>query len=499
MPVWNEKIKAVIGMVVEVISHSHDGWFFAFGDQTVQQFFQEMGIPISPEGEITLGKRVFRATFSFPSGVGKDQNNKDESVRFQEAIAAGSGNPPEQIDILRIKPDEIIFQVPEPAADRIVQSYRKGRLLAGVISISKLEVLDDHEFKPIEPPQPNPRPPAKIGRLDMNEVYSWLNAGELSSLSLENALHFKQLEDAKTAAEQKTAILQILRLNAETGGDLERAEIKARLGKYYFQFYRSSNLQAAILNLRDAGEIYTRNTKRHATLLWMRGLAARQAQNHILSHQLWTEAITTFETLRNTASPAAPVLDRNWFEQRLERMYVERVKTVEETYTWLNRWETSSIDESTRGIFANIEKALQGKEYPRISNYLETLNYLTTRPNYLYPFEIPEIFAAMGLTYYRMGQSRTAAACFQRAIGPLMPRPYAQAVVKWMFGLALWEIRAQASQAFENWRGAIQVFHAVAEEAERDGKHDKHDWLKRRETWMQAALTSYSEDLLVPR
>jgi tetratricopeptide (TPR) repeat protein len=328
--------------------------------------------------------------------------------------------------------------------------------------------------------------------LKFTEVFDWLNYDDRSRLSTDDMFSIRQINDPKIPLEQKEGAVKILRENSVNYLDgLEKAELNANLGKYFFL---TGSLAEAIVYLNEGLKNCPTKTHRRAVLGWLHGIVYFKKNENIKGYQDWKEAIKIFEDLRDGFRAAKSPSKVLWYDKKIEDFYLDITQTAEEGYSWMNQWEHSHLSDQVRNFVLEIDERIKNNDFPAAYELGMGLSRISRLR--LNPMESAETSVIIGMKYHRMGQSKLAIDHFQRAGSSFTPGHYHQAVTKWLQGVAQWELTSERDNAFRSWREAIDLFRDVATQTDHSNDQKKRIWLENKISLMEKSLDIKTKERL---
>ena len=161
-----------------------------------------------------------------------------------------------------------------------------------------------------------------------------------------------------------------------------------------------------------------------------------------------------------------------------------------EIFSWLNRFEPSSLTPSSRQLVAATQEPMQQVLYPDVDDLLEHLQEINKRSPE--PYERAEVFFECGFAYSQMGYMNLAADCLKHAIRDFPSATgnnHKQAVTRCMLGVIEWLDPPTNNQAVIDWRRCIDEFEALRLRADRENQQARAEWYADHVVLLRAALT----------
>jgi tetratricopeptide (TPR) repeat protein len=308
--------------------------------------------------------------------------------------------------------------------------------------------------------------------ITMDEVYGWLNRGDVSHLSAANRLSLIQIEDKKIPANHRQANMRAMRTACETSRDiLETLEVKLALSKIS---YADGDYPAAKIDIQDAVERYKPSSHRLGVAKWMAGILLWRINENDSAYSYWTSAKEIFLGLAVARLRAHDIDMVNWYHAKVDDMRSELALTAEEANYWLNFFEKSHLSAAGLLFAGEMRKKVQKKDFPLA--YEIGLNLAKISHNRIDTDETAEAWVLIGLAALQMGNPRQAVDYFQRGAAAFGPRGHKQAVTRWMMGIAQWQIPGEIDQAVKNWVNSIDAFEGLHQQADRDNDQKRKEW-----------------------
>gem|GEM_PF-1983331 len=312
--------------------------------------------------------------------------------------------------------------------------------------------------------------------IPFNDVFAWLNYGDVSHLSATNKLSLIQIEDPKIPKTFREATMKNLRITSESCRDLlETLEVKLALAKVDFQ---AGEYISAKFDLADAAERYPKASHRLGIARWLLGLALMRSQEYEPAHANWSLARGIFSELARQKLKIQDSDGVRWYTDKLDLLHLDLACTAEEANAWLTMWEPSHLSSAARLLADEIKNQIKRKQFPlayEIGNQL-----LKVSRNRLDGSETAEAWVLIGLAANQMGAPRLAMDYWLRASTSFAPLSHGQAVARWMMGVAQWQIPQEVTNATRHWRDAIETFTKLQMQADQVNDADRRDWYK---TW----------------
>jgi tetratricopeptide (TPR) repeat protein len=320
--------------------------------------------------------------------------------------------------------------------------------------------------------------------ITLTEAFGWLNVDDKSHLSSVNQLSLYQLQDTRVPDRHKEALIRELRATSNTCQDvLEGLEVLITIARYAAEL---GDLQGARQDLVEAIRRYRPISHRMAMAKWMLGIVEWKLQDNNQAYANWFLARSIFqkcveEKLRVTATDMV-----RWYSRQIERMHLDMTCTAEEAFFWLTFFEPSQLSEPAKQLSQQITKDIVQKKYAQayeIGNSLATISR-----NRMDPTETAEVWVVVGLAAHQMGNPRKAVDYWTRGAAAYTPWGHHWAVVRWMIGVALWNIPGETDRAMRSWMDAADTFQELRTAADRAADTNKRDWYENTARIMKLAL-----------
>ena len=161
-----------------------------------------------------------------------------------------------------------------------------------------------------------------------------------------------------------------------------------------------------------------------------------------------------------------------------------------EIFTWLNRFEPSSLTSSSRQLVDAAENCVGAVMYPDADDLLEDLQQINRRSPE--PYERAEVLFECGFAYAQMGYMNLATDCLKHAIRDFPSahgNNHKQAVTRCMLGVIEWDDPSSYNQAVIDWRRCIDEFEALRLRADRENKQTRSEWYADHLVILRSTLT----------
>jgi hypothetical protein len=298
----------------------------------------------------------------------------------------------------------------------------------------------------------------------------------------------------------KTWIGRILHAG-ETGADLDQeisdvvgrsqvlanpwgfAEFLLNLAVLEFEHSRFKGAHEHILTVL---RIYPPESHRQAIALWILGWVEWARSDPYGAYAHWMQARQIYLYLHEQSLEQRQMARIAFYLECLREINVEMVTRVEELYTWLNAHEPSHMSDAARSLVNGLmQAALEGnsKKVYQQGNLLQKVGQGSE--DYL---ETTEIMVEFGMALYQVKNYSNAASSLRRAAAGFPPGSHRQAVVRWMAGLAQWQVQSERDGAISNWQQSIKDFEGLAQQASRSRNPDRAAWYAERIEVMKLAL-----------
>jgi hypothetical protein len=145
--------------------------------------------------------------------------------------------------------------------------------------------------------------------------------------------------------------------------------------------------------------------------------------------------------------------------------------TLEDVYSWLNKYGISHIRPSSDYLIERINDALANNQSNKAKILLKHLKNLATKMQDAE--EVSEVLIQCGRSAFRLGDLDEAGAILEDAISRTWSDLHRRAVVQWMLGCVQWE-SSDRQQAVTTWRNSLSDFERLIGQS---GSHrDMHIW-----------------------
>lgn len=320
--------------------------------------------------------------------------------------------------------------------------------------------------------------------ISIGEAFGWLNIDDRSHLSSVNSISLYQLQDPRVPDKHKEALIRELRVTSHSCTDvIEGLEVLVTIAKYAFEL---GDYNSARQDLTEAVKRYRPISHRAAVAKWMLGIVEWKLLNNTQAYANWFHARDIFQKCANEKGRVSAADMVRWYYKQIERMRLDMACTAEEAVYWLNLFEPSRLSDPARQFAQKITEDIVAKKYSQayeIGNKLAEISR-----NRLDPSETAEVWVVTGLSSHQMGNPRWAVEYWTRAAAAYSPWGHHWAVVRWMIGVALWNIPGETDRAVRSWMDAIETFTELRTTADRDGDANRRDWYENTVRIMKSAL-----------
>lgn len=322
------------------------------------------------------------------------------------------------------------------------------------------------------------------------EVLSWLNAidGASSLTDQERRLSRSVRVAGRSDASVRRIIDRLQNAGLGSGDPLENAEVALHCAAIE---YEHGWFSRAARHAREAARTYRNDLHRRAVASWILGMAQWEIARNQRAYTNWDRARTIFNELQSFFQHSPN--ERGWYRDALRLMETDLATRPEEILTWLNRFEGSSLTESSRQLVDRVQGRIQRRIYPEVYPLLNDLQEINMWSTEIY--ERAEAFLECGLAAYQMGNMALAVALLKKAVVDLSPgigNNHKQAVARCMLAAMGGLDKGDGNPATIGWRRCIEEFEQLRVQADRDNDQVKKKWYADHRAILQAALSERS-------
>jgi tetratricopeptide (TPR) repeat protein len=326
--------------------------------------------------------------------------------------------------------------------------------------------------------------------ITIGDAFSWLNIDDRSHLSNKNMLSLFQLQDDRIPASHKEALIRELRVTSNSGDDvLEGLEVLVTIAKYEAE---NGDYQAARQDLMDAIKRYRPISHRMAVAKWMLGIVEWKLMDNNQAYGNWFFARDIFQKCAVEKGRVSATDMVRWYYKQIERMRLDMACTAEEAYYWLNFFEPSRLSDEAKQFSKQIKDEVVNKKYAQAYEVGNQLAQISR--NRLDPSETAEVWVIVGLASHQMGNPRMAVEYWTRGGAAYIPWSHQWAVVRWMIGVAQWNIPGESDRAIRSWMDATETFQNLRTTSDRAGDSNRRDWYESTTRIMKSALDQMVRD-----
>jgi tetratricopeptide (TPR) repeat protein len=323
--------------------------------------------------------------------------------------------------------------------------------------------------------------------IDHFEALGWLNIIDgVSRLTDREKRLSRAARVAGRSDESLRRILRNLRAASQASRNpQERAEAALHLAAvaYWKGWY-----SPAARDAKAAANGYQNDPHRQAISRWILGMAQWKTSRNDSAYRNWARARTIFRQQQNLLRGSSN--QRDWYRDAVCRMEIELVSRPEEILTWLNRFEASSLTESSRQLVEVIEERIRQRSYPEANVLLRDLREINKWSSASY--ERAEVFLECGFAAYRMGNSALAIGILREAVVEFAPgigNNHKQVIARCMLGALERSEPTQRNQGVIDWRRCIEELEVLRLQADRDNDQDRKRWYADHRAILEAALS----------
>lgn len=326
--------------------------------------------------------------------------------------------------------------------------------------------------------------------ITIGDAFGWLNIDDRSHLANVNMLSLFQLQDDRIPSDHKESLIRELRVTSNSCEDvLEGLEVLVTIAKFEAE---KGDYQSARQDLMDAIKRYRPISHRMAVAKWMLGIVEWKLLDNNQAYANWFFARDIFQKCAGEKGRVSATDMVRWYYKQVERMRLDMACTAEEAYYWLNFFEPSSLSDQAKQLSKQIKEQIVNKQYAQayeIGNQLAGISR-----NRLDPAETAEVWVIVGLASHQMGNPRMAVEYWTRGSAAYTPWSHQWSVVRWMMGVAQWNIPGETDRAIRNWMDAAETFQNLRTTSDREGDSNRRDWYENTARIMKSALEQMVRD-----
>ena len=251
--------------------------------------------------------------------------------------------------------------------------------------------------------------------------------------------------------------------------------------EYEYRRYKSANE-----HILTALNVYPPESHRAAVSLWILGWVEWARSDPYAAYSHWMQARQIYLDLHQQSLEQRQAARITFYLDCLKEINVEMVYRMEELYTWLNAQEPSHLS-GTSGSLVNLlmQSALKGNS--KVVYQQATLLQKVAQGSTDY-LEAAEINVECGMAMFQIKNYSNAATTLRQAAAGFPPGSHRQAVVRWMAGLAQWQVPSERYNAINNWEQSIKDFEGLEQQALQSRNSDRAAWYEERIKVMKLAL-----------
>ena len=295
--------------------------------------------------------------------------------------------------------------------------------------------------------------------------------------------------------------IERIKRTGETGADVSReideavehnqvfsnpwgyAEFLVNLAVLEFENSRYKSAQEHILN---ALNIFPPESHRSAVSLWILGWIEWARSDSYAAYSHWMQTRQIFLGLHQQSLELRQAARTTFYLDCLKEINVKMVCRMEELYTWLNAHEPSHLSQAARSLVNGLMQAALVGDSKKVYQQVILLEKVGQgSEDYL---EGNEVMVECGMAFYQIKNYLSAANTLRRAAAGYPPSSHHQAVVRWMAGLAQWQVRSERNNTVNNWQQSIKDFEGLAQQVSRSRNSDRAAWYAERIEVMKLAL-----------
>jgi tetratricopeptide (TPR) repeat protein len=328
--------------------------------------------------------------------------------------------------------------------------------------------------------------------IPMTSLLEWLNYNERTHLSASLKLSIYQLNDELIPPSHRNEILSTIRKNGFLlAPSHEKAELQVILG---VNSYNEHNFHQAKIDFQNALLCYSSDLHRLAITKWMLGTVLWKTDENLEAYHLWKDTIHIFDQLAANALKAYNVNIMNWYVDKLYWMRLAIVRTSEESlYSWLNHFKPTNLSLDIRKYTEKLIANINIGDIPLAYEIGRNLASLST--NRIDALETAEVWGIIGFATQHKRYTRQAIDFYKRGISAYPSWSHKQAVIRWMLGIALFDLPDEIHYAVKNWTDAIETFENLRIQAERKDDLNAKIWYETNIKVMKKALEELIRNL----
>jgi len=322
--------------------------------------------------------------------------------------------------------------------------------------------------------------------INIFEALGWLNARD--NLSYLNDQAYQLIESARSFSlsdREVSRIVRSLRMLARSSAEpLQKGEIFLHCAAID---YMRNWFARAVRDALHSVPVYDEDDYRRAVAFWIIGAAQWEMLHNYAAYSNWDKARKLFLKQQVFFQKTGPQLQQH--KDRIRRMEVQLAARPEESLTWLNLFEESSLRVPTEGIVKRMHEKVRKQECRNIYVLMLDLQEANKRSQSMY--ERAEIYLEFGLAMYQLGNLYFAIDFIRKAVQNFYPgigTYHKHVVARCMLGALEWLNQSPCAQAKEDWTQSIEGLEILRTLADRNNDFERRIWYTEHRRILKEAL-----------
>jgi tetratricopeptide (TPR) repeat protein len=330
--------------------------------------------------------------------------------------------------------------------------------------------------------------------IDIFEALGWLN--EIDNLSYLNYEAFQLISEARRCSLSDREVRQIVRSLRIIGRSSMEPFQKGETLLHCAAIQYSRNwFPQAFRDALDTVPLYQEDDYRRAVAFWLIGATQWNMLHNHAAYSNWDKARKLFQKQQIFFQQSA--LDVEQHKSRIRRMEVQLAARPEESMTWLNLFEESSLRLPVESVVKCVREKVRKQECQNSYELMQDFQEANRRSKNVY--ERAEISLEFGLAIYQLGNVHCAIDLMRKAVQNFYPGVgtyHKQVVARCMLGAMEWMNQPPDAQAEEDWTQTIEGLEKLRTIADRNNDFQRRTWYTDHRRILKEAL---DEQLPHPR
>jgi hypothetical protein len=322
---------------------------------------------------------------------------------------------------------------------------------------------------------------------------TWLNQFDLSYLSDAVRDSVEQLNHPNLTDQDLDILLsQILSTTHKRKVWREHAEALLLCASAKEERHQYEDVQK-LLNGALKLYAYHKDYHRLAVTRWLYGSVKKLLGDSQRAFVSWNLTREIFQALMERYALLDSPAYKNWYQTRLAEMNIELVCTLEEGYTWLDRFEPSHLSMPILKLNDVLQEKVKQKDLTGAFQISQDMQIISKTGND--PTEEAEVWVECALASCSLGNLQDGLKLLKLAFSSFPPYGHYQAITRWMIGIIQWDFQSERPHAIRNWQSCLQILVHLASESEHKNQLGRMNWYNEKYGFMEKALEMKIEEI----